>query len=101
MGWRPYHSEEDRRKAWRQERLRRFARRVPLILLACLIGLGAGALAVHPWSLTDAVLHLVAAPTCDAARAVGLTPAFRGEPGYWAWHDRDGNGVACAGRAAS
>ncbi len=32
---------------------------------------------------------------CTAARAAGVTPLHRGEPGYAAKLDRDGDGVAC------
>jgi endonuclease YncB( thermonuclease family) len=32
---------------------------------------------------------------CTAARAAGVTPLHRGEPGYSAKLDRDGDGVAC------
>nr|WP_246209826.1 excalibur calcium-binding domain-containing protein [Pikeienuella piscinae] len=39
--------------------------------------------------------HWAAAPNCDAARAIGLAPAAIGEPGYYARHDADHDGVAC------
>ncbi|WP_405671452.1 excalibur calcium-binding domain-containing protein [Streptomyces sp. NBC_01530] len=32
---------------------------------------------------------------CDAARAAGAAPLHRGDPGYRAELDRDGDGVAC------
>lgn len=32
---------------------------------------------------------------CDAARAAGAAPIYRGEPGYRAALDRDGDGIAC------
>lgn len=32
---------------------------------------------------------------CDEARAAGVAPIYRGEPGYRAGLDRDGDGVAC------
>ncbi|MFE6816778.1 excalibur calcium-binding domain-containing protein [Streptomyces sp. NPDC057677] len=32
---------------------------------------------------------------CDAARAAGAAPLFRGEPGYREALDRDGDGMAC------
>lgn len=32
---------------------------------------------------------------CDAARAAGAAPLHRGEPGYRAALDRDGDGTAC------
>jgi Excalibur calcium-binding domain len=48
-----------------------------------------------PWTAGVTARHLAAAMGCDAARAVGLAPARRGEPGYWPWLDRDHDGVAC------
>jgi hypothetical protein len=32
---------------------------------------------------------------CDAARAAGVTPLHRGDPGYAAHLDRDNDGIAC------
>jgi hypothetical protein len=34
-------------------------------------------------------------PNCDAVRAAGQAPLYRGEPGYRSGLDRDGDGVAC------
>ncbi|MAY21039.1 MAG: calcium-binding protein [Erythrobacteraceae bacterium] len=34
-------------------------------------------------------------PNCDAARRAGATPILRGQPGYGAHLDRDGDGKAC------
>lgn len=45
----------------------------------------------------DALAHLVARTGCDAARYIGLAPSFRGELGYHARNDPDGDGVACQG----
>jgi hypothetical protein len=39
--------------------------------------------------------HLNAASNCAAVRSYGLAPAPRGAPGYWPWHDRDKDGIAC------
>lgn len=39
--------------------------------------------------------HRFAARDCAAARSVGLAPANRGQPGYFASHDADNDGVAC------
>jgi len=48
---------------------------------------------------TPAPVGVPAAPTtyrsCAAARAAGVTPLRRGQPGYSAALDRDGDGVAC------
>lgn len=48
-----------------------------------------------PYEAPDALAHLVARTGCDAARSIGLAPAFRGELGYHAKNDSDGDGVAC------
>lgn len=34
-------------------------------------------------------------PNCTAARAAGAAPIYRGQPGYSAKLDRDGDGIAC------
>jgi hypothetical protein len=34
-------------------------------------------------------------PNCAAARAVGLVPAYWGQPGYCTKHDPDKHGIAC------
>src|SRR5262245_7513058 len=47
------------------------------------------------WPLTVALRHAAAAPNCTAARAMGLAPAWRGEPGYYPQHDDDRDGIAC------
>ena len=44
-----------------------------------------------------ALAHLISRINCDAARAVGLAPANRGQLGYHARTDPDGNGVSCEG----
>jgi hypothetical protein len=48
-----------------------------------------------PWPFVVTLKHIAAAPNCNAARAVGLAPARRGEPGYWSRHDADSDGIAC------
>lgn len=35
---------------------------------------------------------------CDAARAAGVAPIYRGEPGYRSQLDRDDDGIACEPR---
>lgn len=40
-------------------------------------------------------LHGLARRGFDAARAVGLPPAIRGQPGYWSHLDGDGDGISC------
>jgi hypothetical protein len=34
-------------------------------------------------------------PNCDAARAAGAAPIYRGQPGYRPALDRDDDGIAC------
>jgi hypothetical protein len=48
-----------------------------------------------PWPLLLTVRHILAAPNCEAAHAVGLAPAAKGSPGYWARNDRDKDGWSC------
>ncbi|MBP6876398.1 MAG: excalibur calcium-binding domain-containing protein [Phenylobacterium sp.] len=42
-----------------------------------------------------AARHYAAVGNCQTAAYVGLTPAHRGQPGYWATNDRDKDGIAC------
>lgn len=51
--------------------------------------------AYKPWPVSTIVQHFAAARNCDTARAVGLAPAYRGEPGYWSKLDADNDGIAC------
>lgn len=77
----------------RGRRLRPF--RVPLLIVLVLAGIAAYRVSAGPWSVDLTLRHVAAAPNCDAARAVGLAPAARGEPGYYPRHDRDQDGWAC------
>jgi hypothetical protein len=78
-------------------RPRRAPVRFPPATVAFVIGvLGYFAIrAFSPWPVGLTLRHLAAAPNCDAARLVGLAPARTGEPGYWANHDADHDGIAC------
>jgi hypothetical protein len=83
----------------RQERalfMRRLYRAVRWWALAavCIAGLLWGLVIRIGWPLPVALKH-VAAASCDAANYVGLAPATRGQPGYWAHNDADGDGVSC------
>ncbi|MEO3432375.1 excalibur calcium-binding domain-containing protein [Inquilinus sp. CAU 1745] len=51
--------------------------------------------AVGPAQASIRIRHIAAAPNCNAARAVGLAPSHRGQPGYYPSHDRDNDGTAC------
>lgn len=48
-----------------------------------------------PWPATVTVRHIGSFPSCSYARFFHLAPAEKGEPGYYARHDADGDGVAC------
>jgi hypothetical protein len=58
-------------------------------------GLYLGLAHLSPWPPTVTLKHIAAFPNCRAAHAVGLTPAYEGEPGYWQRHDRDRDGKSC------
>lgn len=47
------------------------------------------------WPASVMARHIAAARNCAAARAVGLAPARRGQPGYHPHLDRDNDGIAC------
>lgn len=69
---------------------------MPLAIVGVLVVLAGWSLvAVKPRTVGEGARHLLAAPNCDAARAVGLAPARRGQPGYYASHDADDDGIAC------
>jgi hypothetical protein len=72
----------------------KWAFRLLLVVLALEAGL-LTMMTVSPWPLGVTLRHLGAMRNCDAARAMGLAPARRSEPGYWAKHDADNDGVAC------
>ncbi|WP_424832475.1 excalibur calcium-binding domain-containing protein [Ruegeria sp.] len=52
-------------------------------------------LRVTDYDRDEAVIHLVALAGCDAATAIGLGPFRKGEAGYHARNDPDGDGVSC------
>ena len=67
-----------------------------VVALLCLAaGLAFQDSRVRGWDFTTYLLHIAAAPNCAHARAVDLAPARRNEPGYYARHDRDNDGLSC------
>ena len=50
---------------------------------------------LSPWEPTMTLKHLLASPSCTAARVVGLAPARKGQPGYRGHHDDYNDGIAC------
>jgi hypothetical protein len=107
-------NQETRRRHERtMRRLQLYRRAVALlpigaIALIAIIGLGAAKYLGWPggsrfadpagpsrWSAETTLRHHQARRNCDSARAVGLAPARRGEPGYWPHLDADDDGVSC------
>jgi hypothetical protein len=89
-------------KRWRSRRPIGFGRRYrrkTLTLLAVVTFLGIAYLvnppAPSPWSQDMTRRHHEARRNCNAARAVGLAPARRDEPGYWNHLDADNDGISC------
>jgi len=81
-----------------KDKRRRRAYRWILMTVAFAVGVGAVYSALEassPWPAVTTLKHLLAAPNCSAARAMGLAPAYRGHPGYWPKHDADNDGIAC------
>ena len=68
---------------------------IAIIAVIGIAGLYYALTASSPWPPILTLRHIAAAPSCDAARAVGLAPAMQGEPGYYSKHDRDKDGIAC------
>lgn len=66
-----------------------------MVTLALGGGGGYGLLAAEMGSFELAARHIAAAPHCETAKLVGLAPALRGEPGYWAHNDDSGAGLSC------
>jgi hypothetical protein len=48
-----------------------------------------------PWHPLQVLKHIAAFPNCSAARAVGVAPSYRGQPGYWSKLDADNDGISC------
>ena len=84
LEWRGKH-----RRLWRVIGISAATTAIVVGLLSLLI------MSLSPWPVMATIRHVAAAPNCAAARAVGLAPARRGQPGYWSRHDRDNDGIAC------
>lgn len=78
----------------RRARMRRQAGLVVLIALAIFL-VWKLIETFSPWPVTLTLRHLASFPACEAANAMGLAPARRGEPGYWLRLDGDNDGMAC------
>ncbi len=78
-------------------KLRHFYRsaKVPVLVAMGISILISGLMSLSPFPPMVLLKHLAAFPNCDAARALGLAPSNKGEPGYWPQHDEDRDGKAC------
>jgi hypothetical protein len=85
------------RRRDRVTKLRRFYASAALWVLAAIsaFALVSALLSLSPWPPMTTLRHIASFPNCDAARAVGLAPAYKGQPGYWERHDRDSDGHSC------
>ena len=84
-------------RQYRTWEMRRFVVRcasLAILTAAAIVGCFYAATSQSDWDRLTILRH-VAAPNCEAARTVGLAPARRGEPGYYAKHDRDQDSIAC------
>lgn len=84
----------------RNERAKKFCRvrrglTLPVIVVLGLAGCYVGQVILSPWPASVTFRHLSASRNCAAARATGLAPAYRGEPGYWSHLDADDDGISC------
>jgi hypothetical protein len=80
---------EDR--ADRREKTRHLSHRISVSTMGAfaMLMLYLGVASSNGWAPSVALKHLAAFPNCNAARIVGLAPAYKGDPGYWSSHDRD------------
>ena len=88
------------RRHARTMRLKRWIRTawLPPLLAAGAFLLTWGLMSWSPWPPVATLKHLGAFPNCQAARMVGLAPAYAGQPGYYRRHDADGDGRSCEPR---
>ncbi|MDX2275169.1 MAG: excalibur calcium-binding domain-containing protein [Hyphomonadaceae bacterium] len=89
-------SQAFRRVSWRLSQRPGLLAIYILSALALVTAVGAfAALAQQLRSPVLAVGHIAAAPGCSAAEQAGLRHAQRGDAGYYASQDVDGDGIAC------
>lgn len=65
---------------------------MPLVTLSLTVSIY---IRTSPYERTDALRHLAALAGCDTAQAMGLAPAAKGQIGYHAHNDKNGDGIAC------
>lgn len=81
------------RAAWLRRHQRPAERAV--VAVAAAIAAYVSLVNLSPWPPLATIGHLIASKSCRAAWEVGLTPARQGEPGYWARHDYEPDGLSC------
>jgi hypothetical protein len=87
----------------RAERRRDLLRWAGYGSVAAVAGFGATWLALRPPDMSSirpavssgSIARGVYHPNCDAARAAGAAPLYRGQPGYRQGLDADNDGIAC------
>lgn len=82
----------ERRKALSPIRLFLRLVSIPLLVSAITVSIY---IRTSPYPRDLAVAHLAAMAGCSVAEKLNLAPAYRGEPGYHARNDLNGDGVAC------
>jgi hypothetical protein len=78
----------------RTVKLRRWYRLGKIAALAALVSFALCwvLLSLSPWPPMTTLRHIASFRNCSTARAVGLAPARKGQPGYWKRHDADEDG---------
>ena len=95
---------QQRYRQYRRKRRRRVSYRQMKggMILAILLGLAGAHYFFPPSAVPEGTPDFIAAfPNCDAARAAGVTPIFRGHPRWGDHLDADGDGRACEPLPAS
>jgi hypothetical protein len=102
MAWKPKYPHPPSSLWFRLGRMKsRMARAVTQNARVALASALAGAalcwtlLSFIPWHPLQVLKHIAAFPNCSAARAVGVAPSYRGQPGYWSKLDVDNDGISC------
>lgn len=100
---RPYRAQHHRRRRARPESRTTFI--VNALILWAFVAVATWALLPRAMSLYQRMTmkpEQIAAieasayyPNCDAARAAGVAPIYRGQPGYREGMDGDSDGIAC------
>src|SRR5687768_16751488 len=80
------------KRVWKSNR---FGPALLITLLVCFVVVAyvSRNLSAVSGSNTSSLHALTPLPNCATARALGLAPAYRGEPGYRAHLDRDNDGI--------